>query len=42
METRVTEIADGIYQLTTHVAESPVDFNQILVAGLSATCVVSW
>lgn len=33
METRVTEIAEGIYQLTTHVAESPVDFNQILVAG---------
>src|ERR1700712_2687025 len=33
METRVTEIATGIYQLTTHVDASPVDFNQILVAG---------
>ena len=33
METRVTEVADGIYQLATHVDGSPVDFNQILGAG---------
>jgi Uncharacterized flavoproteins len=33
METRVTEIADGIHQLTTHVAEMNFSFNQYLVAG---------
>ena len=33
METRVTEIADGISQLTTVVPGSPVVFNQYLVAG---------
>jgi flavorubredoxin len=32
METRVTEIADGIHQLTTHVAEMDFSFNQYLVA----------
>jgi flavorubredoxin len=37
METRVTEIADGIYRLSTHVAEivppSGLTFNQFLVLG---------
>jgi flavorubredoxin len=33
METRVTEIADGVHQLTTHVDEMNFSFNQILVAG---------
>jgi flavorubredoxin len=32
METRVTEIADGIYQLSTFVG-APVGFNQYLIAG---------
>jgi flavorubredoxin len=31
METRVTEIADGVHQLTTHVAEVDLGFNQYLV-----------
>lgn len=31
MDTRRTEIADGIYQLTTVVSEMPVAFNQYLV-----------
>lgn len=31
METRVTEIADGVHQLTTHVAEMNFSFNQYLV-----------
>lgn len=31
METRVTEIADGVHQLTTHVAEMDFSFNQYLV-----------
>jgi flavorubredoxin len=31
METRVAEIADGIHQLTTHVAEMDFSFNQYLV-----------
>lgn len=31
METRVTEIADGIHQLTTYVAEMDFSFNQYLV-----------
>jgi flavorubredoxin len=33
METRVTEIADGVHQLTTHVADMNLSFNQYLVAG---------
>ena len=33
METRVTEIADGIHQLTTHVDEIDFGFNQYLVTG---------
>ena len=33
METRVTEIADGIHQLTTYVAEMDFGFNQYLVTG---------
>jgi len=33
METRVTEVADGVHQLTTHVAEMNFSFNQYLIAG---------
>jgi flavorubredoxin len=33
MDTRVTEVADGTYQLTTVVPGVPVVFNQYLVAG---------
>jgi flavorubredoxin len=33
METRLTEVAFGIHQLTTHVAEMNFGFNQYLVAG---------
>ena len=33
METRVAEIADGVHQLTTHVAEMNFSFNQYLVTG---------
>ena len=33
METRVTEVADGVHQLTTVVPDLPVAFNQYLVAG---------
>jgi flavorubredoxin len=33
METRVTEIADDIHQLTTVVPDAPVAFNQYLVSG---------
>jgi flavorubredoxin len=33
METRVTEIAEDIYQLTTHVPEANFSFNQYLVTG---------
>jgi flavorubredoxin len=33
METRVTEVAEGIYQLTTYVPDADFSFNQILVAG---------
>ena len=33
METRITEVADGVHQLTTHVAEMDLGFNQYLVAG---------
>ena len=32
METRVTEVADGIHQLTTVVPGAPVAFNQYLIA----------
>ncbi len=33
METRVTEVADGIHQLTTFVEEANFSFNQYLVTG---------
>ena len=33
METRLTEVADGVHQITTHVAEMDFGFNQYLVAG---------
>lgn len=33
METRVTEIADGIHQLATHIDEIDFGFNQYLVTG---------
>ncbi len=33
METRVAEVADGIHQLTTYVAEMDFSFNQYLVTG---------
>jgi flavorubredoxin len=33
MNTRVTEVGDGIYQLTTHVDEIDFSFNQYLVTG---------
>lgn len=33
METRVTEIADGVHQLSTHVAEMNLGFNQYLING---------
>jgi flavorubredoxin len=33
METRVTEVADGIHQLTTVVPGAPVAFNQYLIGG---------
>jgi len=33
METRLTEIADGVHQLTTYVAEIDFSFNQYLVTG---------
>lgn len=33
METRVTEVAAGVHQLTTHVAEMDLGFNQYLVVG---------
>jgi flavorubredoxin len=32
MQTRVTEVADGVHQLTTVVPDSPVAFNQYLIA----------
>lgn len=37
METRVTEIAPGIHQLTTNVDELPVALNQYLIAGEEPT-----
>jgi flavorubredoxin len=33
METRIAEVAPGIHQLTTHVAEMNFSFNQYLVTG---------
>lgn len=33
METRVTEVADGIHQLSTYIAEANFGFNQYLVRG---------
>jgi len=33
METRVTEVADGVHQLTTHIAEIDFGFNQYLITG---------
>ena len=33
METRVAEVADGIHQLTTHIADINLGFNQYLVLG---------
>jgi flavorubredoxin len=33
METRITEVADGIHQLTTYVPEADFSFNQYLVTG---------
>lgn len=33
METRVTLVAEGVHQLTTHVAEMDFGFNQYLIAG---------
>lgn len=33
METRLTEIADGVHQLTTVVPDAPVVFNQYLITG---------
>jgi flavorubredoxin len=33
METRVTETADGVYQLTTVVPGAPIAFNQYLITG---------
>ena len=33
METRIAEVADGIHQLTTHVAEMNFGFNQYLITG---------
>ena len=33
METRIAEVADGIYQTTTHVEEANFSFNQYLITG---------
>lgn len=33
MQTRITEIADGVHQLTTEVPDAPVAFNQYLLTG---------
>jgi len=33
METRLTEVADGVHQLTTHISEMDFSFNQYLVNG---------
>ena len=32
METRVTEVADDVHQLTTVVPDAPIAFNQYLIA----------
>jgi len=32
METRVTEVAEGVHQLTTHITEIDFGFNQYLIA----------
>jgi flavorubredoxin len=37
METRVTEVADGVHQLTTVVPDLPVAFNQYLITGEEPT-----
>lgn len=37
METRITEVADGVHQLTTVVPDAPVAFNQYLIAGEEPT-----
>lgn len=37
MEIRVTDVADGIYELTTVVPDLPVVFNQYLIAGAELT-----
>lgn len=37
METRVTEVASGVHQLTTAVPDMPVVFNQYLIAGEEPT-----
>ena len=33
METRIAEVADGVHQLTTYVAEMDFSFNQYLITG---------
>jgi flavorubredoxin len=33
METRVVEVADGVHQLTTHIAEIDFGFNQYVIGG---------
>lgn len=33
METRVSEVADGVHQLSTHIGEIDFGFNQYLIAG---------
>lgn len=33
METRTAEVANGVYQLTTHISEMDFCFNQYLIAG---------
>jgi flavorubredoxin len=33
METRLTEVADGVHQLTTHISEMDFSFNQYFVNG---------
>ena len=33
METRLSEVADGIHQMTTHISEANFSFNQYLIAG---------
>lgn len=37
METRIAEVAEEIYQLTTHIAEIDFCFNQYLIAGEEPT-----